>query len=84
VERHYPYAELSSLRLVKPSSKTSLLARTCGNGARTWPAPQVVRSFYPLGGRQSGLAAVLARGNAQRSRRVAIDPSTRMLEREDL
>ena len=40
--------------------------------------------FLSLGGRQSGLAAVLLRGNAQRGRRVATDPSTRMLEREDL
>ena len=80
-----PNAELSRLRLAKPPpSKSGSLARTCGNRARTCPAPQVVRSFYPLGGRQSGLAAVLARGNAQRSRRVATDPSTRMLEREDL
>jgi hypothetical protein len=32
VERRCPYAELSRLRLAKQSSKTSLLARTCGKG----------------------------------------------------
>jgi hypothetical protein len=41
--------------------KNGSLARTCDNGARTCPAPQVVCIFYPLGGRQSGLAVVLAR-----------------------
>jgi hypothetical protein len=64
--------------------KNGSLARTCDNGARTCPAPQVVCIF--LSPRRPPIRT--GRGarsrNAQRSRRVATDPSTRMLEREDL
>jgi len=56
------------LRLAKPSSRTSLLARTCGHGRvpashRRWSA--VFIPHRP----PTGLAAVLVCGNAERSRR---------------
>jgi hypothetical protein len=86
VERRCPYAELSRLRLAKQSSKTSLLARTCGKGDayvphRGWSTviAATVANQDELPSAHSPLAALLSEPSGRKPRGICRPSGRRAL-----